>query len=995
MITLISKSKSIQDFFIIFMLISHKILLESDSIHNICILYNKNDTAEKIALQRGSDLVICDLQTLKVLQIFPFQTDIVVMSVLNPKDKITLFIMLSDFRWFIVEIPDIIKSGVFSIYTRVSRRKLINGDDTLNSCSVGTSDNMTRSIRYKERQFPTAIHSKCLAISVIAGMIYIIPNNKEIFLIKTHYTSIIDMTFIGPTLNSLRLAVLGVHGNTRTILIFTVDIYNQDMKPEYEEEIDVGMEAYYLIPIDPVINDRGTFVVFTYSGLLMKIIAPRDVKFTLERSDTFATSIIVSHTQVSTELFLLLDASGGIFAVNISKEGRVVLERLISTPNSGGCIAYSSNKIVVSSPFNDLILYNFEILTNGCNITESHKISVTGPVWDLLYDNSKLFVASKNLSFLYQRVETVIIQSFDVGVANSIFSSGEFLCISYPFSTRIIQLNESYSQIGEVDIDYIKDEPTLAFGFINGNYVQVTPELIMVINTEKFKNSKKMDIENAFIICENIFVLLTDSFTVFDMNLNEKHSYSINNSKIVNASTDNKRFSFFTDQNEIYIFNENIELINKFTIPKKYSLSSIALSNNGRIFLGTFDGDFISFGDDNKLLVENVGLAPVKLRNCCDKLLVLCDTPFIYDKIRRNLDKSGMNDIVPYGESFAILTDNTLEIININTDVPQLPDHYSRDSVSNSPINPKSIVKLNENNTYLVKTDSKTLSIYYNDNSRLSDLSTREFDDDITFTKCFGDIILMGSVNNFLTVLDYSLNIQAKFECKSVPFDAKEVDNFVVVASKQSIDLFRLSRNDIDIESNICKCEYAVCVDIITCFGEPLIVVGEATNPIQIYKLGSNEESICAEGTGIEVSSVQVTNNIIFASNYSDEILILLFNGVSIKVSGKIKVGSNVLSMIRFRDGILYGTEYGVVGYIDVLKQDDSDYMIVTNRLLESYKRASVTKYRNINPDAYFEDKKVLQDCIFDCDNLLSQPSLKICPVTEDEVLLFKLKFRI
>ena len=658
------------------MIVAHRTLQPDSGINQIAAVRGAFNGKTALLVAQSSTLHVMDPKTLQILDSYPFRNSISILAV-YPGPEQYVFILLSNLNYFIFNLPELKSSGTISLNGSIfASRRILPITNPIERGSLGSNFQITQSIRFKEKQFAFASHPQFVALSIASGFIHFIPKDRPQFYVPINYNNIVDMCFLGPTMYTgiHRLALLTDSStNNRELHVFKIS--GRDIEEEFS--ITLPPDAYSIIPLKQ--ESEASLVISTSNGV-HRITAPIDVPFTQEPLSTFVSTIAISHTSLGNDLYLILDAEGGICAAQFPIEGRPKVEKLSKTNSLGGSIIAIDNNLIVSSPYFGMVSYNYELTHQGCNIIEQARYSVSGPIRHMAYDGKQLYVANEKIRLYEKTISCRNSCIMNVKGVYNIFSANNFLCASLSNSSILFDVHDS-NLVQTKDLsNFIYDHPTIYFGMCLADscQIQITDKCINIIG----KDPIMFDQEITCASCNgnDLCVVCTDNTIKFYSlsSLNQASDYFAKNQCYLVACNSNFTAVLLIDLTLLIFNSHTFELINELNAVDFNCYTSMVVleprEGQYEILLGTIDGHlihFISDSSNNTPIIESLSNNRIMLHQLNQTTALSAgDPPIVTGKERIFIGSIPCIDIVQCNDNFVILSVENDQLMLLNSETP-------------------------------------------------------------------------------------------------------------------------------------------------------------------------------------------------------------------------------------------------------------------------------------------------------------------------------------
>ena len=944
------------------MIIAHRTLQQDSGISAIATIKGANNGKTALLAAQGSVMHVMDPKTLQIIESYPFKTPISVLAVYPGPDQCVL-IVLRNLNFFIFRLPELIRCGTISLNGSIfTTRRILRVSSPFERASTGPNPKITQSIRFKENQFAFAAHPNYVALAVASGYIHVIPKDKPFFSVSVNYSSIVDMAFLGPTLYSsiTRLAILA-DGQSRNRELHVVKIVGK----EFEEEFTLNLpnDAYMIIPLNQ--ESESSLVISTSSGDHI-ISAPIDAPLLQQPLSTHVSTVSISHTPLGNDLYLILDAEGGIRAAHFPIEGRPKVDVFSNTQALGGSIIFVDNSIIVSSPFTDMISLSYELRDTGCTVNEQARFKVNGPVRHLLVDDKRLLSSNEKIRLYEKTISCRTSMISDAGAIISIFSADKLLCVSYLAKSILLVVDDAKLSVSE-EANFISTSPTVFFGkCIGGSIVQIASNAISVLNQSSMMFEKEVSCascsDTIAFVCTGSLIKLYEVPSVALIK-----TFEAETQVHMITSTYTMTAALLINQ-KILVFNKSGEKIDELVAPQLHGYSSIALIRTGEgdefeILLGTSDGDLIRIKKNSEPIIESLGKENISLHQIGYSAICSGEPPTIIGSERIFIGSTSCRDIVKCGENFVCLTGTSIRILNA-----EAPSGSSRILYDFNDIINFTSLKSSEGTSILACHQGETtITTYINQKvaNTFESLSSISLMCKVEYQG--RQMIVVGTDTPYtIILLDENLSLITKRNVEALPTAAVVFDNYLIVANRSTIDFFVGKQSDSSYELDKVHYEKTFCLTTALEVYDTYLIVADSNQAITIYLVTNDAiEEVDRDGTQRGFSAIGIINNYIFAADYSNCIAIYnIRSDCSLEHVGEFMTDSRVLSFTTNGRKLIYGTEGGGIG----------SFRVVVNRASEFRELSAAIDnegYFFINqrvPAAKFEWP--FQNMIVDVDNL-------------------------
>ncbi|EAY07461.1 hypothetical protein TVAG_499470 [Trichomonas vaginalis G3] len=942
--------------------IVHRSLQHDTIIQGMCILNNANNGRPALAVAQGSTLHIMDPVNLEILDSYPFKTPIALITAFSGRNP-EIFILLRNLNWFIFQLPELTKyESITKQGLILATRRILPISSPFELGSTGSNPRITESIRLKEKQFAYATHPDYIALSIFSGLIHIIPRNKPMFAVPVTYTNIVDLAFMGPTVVSARLAIL-TDSKTNNRELHVCKIVGTELLEEFD--LPLPPDAYSIIPLHPEVE--ASLMISTSDGI-HRITAPIGLPLKCEHLSTFVSTISISATHLIDDLYLILDAEGCICAASFPVEGRPRMERLLQTKAVAGSIIYMNNSIIVSSPFTDLISYSFDRDESSCRMEIQATFPISGPVRSISINDDSIYISNDSIRLFEKTIQCRTAFKMDIGNCLSLFSSNQYICLSYLNSSVILSVDDKGFEMANPE-HFISNKNTVFFGESKSGPIQVTNKEVSILS----QNSMSFNFEITAACCQNDVCILCygKEFVAIEIPSFKQLHYKEVDSQILLVYTDSAETCILTMSKNLTIYDDFFNVTFSTNLDTIYGFTSIEMmknkNNENSVYLGTTEGKLVVV-NNRGVSFESIGENSVVLKpNLSQGGFVCSGKPptLISSKERVFLGTDPCTDIVCVGDNFVSLNRNELKLLNSESPSGSSKPILTIDNIVNSAImhEDKTMIPI-----YVVRIGDTTIKTYKNmkENEEFVALHSISLMEVIKVGE--KEYLLVGTDDNDVFLLDSSLSLVCKRTMESLPTAACFVMDFIIIANRTYIEQFTLKENgsDSELERIATARSFALTTALNVCYNR-FVVVADSNQSISILdctrRLAETHRISYCHG----VSTIGVSNNgqFIFAADYNSVIHIYgLYEFGVLEPIGVFQTDSRVISFAKFGKNALYGTEGGGIGLF-TMRDDFMEVKRVSQRIDD----AGLTFIDNRIPDVNFLWPQ--QDCIIDADNIL------------------------
>ena len=1023
------------------MIVAHRTLQPPSGINQIAAVRGACNGKTALLIAQSSTLHVMDPKTLQIIDSYPFQTPISILAV-YPGPEQYVFILLENLNYFIFNLPELKSFGRLSLNGSIfAVRRILPITNPVERGSLGSNSNITQSIRFKEKQFAYACHPQFVALSVASGFIHFIPKDRPQFCIPINYNNIVDMCFLGPTLYTgiHRLAIL-TDGSTNNRELHVFKISGRDMEEDFS--LTLPADAYSIIPLKQ--ESEASLVISTSNGI-HRITAPIDIPLTQEPLPTFVSTIAISHTSLGNDLYLILDAEGGICAAQFPIEGRPKVEKLSKTNSLGGCIIAIDNNIIVSSPYFGMVSYNFELTSQGCNITEQARYNVSGPIRHIAFDGKQLFVANEKIRLYEKTISCRTSCVMNVKGIFDLFAVHNTLCVSLYNSSVFFDVFDARFVKNE-DPSFICNQPTIYYGLClnNSAVIQITDKFMNIVgkNTITFDNEigcASCNGSDLCVACSNNIVMFYSLSSASKM-----HVYEAKKQCCMVASNNNFTAVLLIDQTILLFNSHTYQLLNELKAIDFICYTSMVIleprEGQFEILLGTLDGHLVHLNSEdlNSHTIESISNHRVVLHQINQTSAIASgDPPIVTGKERIFIGSTPCIDIVQSNDNYVALSVDNSQLMIFNSETP---GGSSRTLLPIDSIVSMAILNPNPSSGLFTKNDHFLENAQITDQSGETTISNQEeikdqeFDttaDDETqnsqnhkimfcqqgdytiksyinqkevnsFTSLNKivlmkgvtyqgrDILVVGTDEQYeIIILDTNLSVICKQHIEALPTAVCVSEPYLIVANKTLIDFFigAQSESTYELDKTHYEKTHTLTTDMYSY--KQFLVVSDSNQSIAVYFVNAMyiyelDRDTIQRG----ISALGMLGNYVFAADYSNTIVIYSIDENRMKNNilhvGEFLTDSRVLSFERMGNKVVYGTEGGCIGSFVVAPPEYQE--LVNFSLLIDKEELTFIKQRV--PPGKFEWPG--QNGIVDIDNLLlcldDKDFLERCSINKDHI---------
>ena len=966
------------------MVFAHRTLLPDEQLTQAVSIRDIEGLCTSLAVAQGSNLHLINpfSKSLEITETLPFVSPILVIDSFE-SEKPSLFVLLKNMNWFIFELPDLkFNDTLYRVNPIPPTREIVHHGLFYAEQIPNALSHVTANINFNEKQIVHASHPDFIAVNVFNGVVHLISTKTKTdpFIINVLYPNVVSMTFIGPTLYSVRLAILtDSNGECRMVRVFK--FYKNKSQFMLEHTISVPIDSHYLLPLQPKL--QSTLAVFTKEGIV-RINMPEDLPYSIENLSAFMPSIILHACYFYDDIYLLCDSSGGLIAIKLPVDGYLSTENMKITGPSSGIVVFDKEHFFVASPFGDSIAYKFIKNENNIQLIEFWRIQSSGPIFHLTWEENNLVCCSgrdnnSSVRIFEQLTSCEKLCQFNTDNCLSFFpaclTNDEFLlCLCFYNSTKIIKFNGS--SISSVDWECIPLETeTIIFSNYKDSIIHASNEFIQIIDKENGESSNKLTLDykiSAGALSTSNIILADDSKIIHIIQtdtFSELKKWKLNKIPLYLSATDDYVVTYLID-NKLLLFNISNPTVNQqislpyFTVP-----ISMEMLNENNIFLGTNDGNLFHISNSlSKITVKNYGNGKINLHKVVknDSLICSGSPSFIIDDNGTHLlSVNQCEDICELSDNFICCINQNVATIyqmrkqlKYTTKVRQyIPNMLDMESFGVDSIicfiedfkEPQKEFETSSNKVSQTKVNGAQSLVKYNNGKIESWYKTNDHYDisffkvlEIPFDENESDnsstsIIIIGDNQPSITLLDEHLNRVSWQKMLGVPLSACVYKSFLVIAREGFFDVFIVKYVDGDYEferktildAHIMTFDFLVVNDF--------LIASDIQQALIVYNYdGSNFQKVAQDFSPKQITKLVYFENIIFAASITSAVYAYRINKLGSLVEiGSFQCNSQITSFFVHDNKLFYGSEGAGIGIFEPIKDGAKDLIALQSNFLK------------------------------------------------------------
>lgn len=653
------------------MIYTHRTLLPDEQFTEICSIRNMEGKCTHIAVAQGTTMHIIDLSISldQIKESYPFLSPIEVIDSVKAV-KPTVFVLLRNLNYFILELPDIVQYGsLFKPNGCFASRHILSHGNFFANQPQNVSSSTTAAINFNERRILHASHPNFIAVYAYHDVINLIPLNtgeygkkQKTYIINVLQPNIAHMAFLGPTSCSARLAYIADSCNlSRVLMVYKYSEAKNEFV--YEFEYELPSDSHYIISIQPEL--QSALAVIASDGVI-RINAPEGLPYKVERLSSFMPPIVLNACYFFDDIYLLCDSCGGLSGMRLPVEGPIATENCKVVGQTSGIVASDRSHFFISSPFGDLVCYTFTKHENYIQIQEFSKIPSIGPIYYLECSNDGLICGTGRgnssairlyePSIACEKIGEINIENclaiFTASATNEEIGFSIYICLCFYNSTRIVKYDGN--NIENVEWPAIpNNSDTLLFSDISKNeIIHLSSKRAAIIDRFSGKTIQNFSFLKSIVAATLSFSNLVVANELDIIQVIEKKGlkpikkFKINKTTLFIAATD-AHIAVYLIDNSIYLFcvsdlsNYKTVFLPTFTIPV-----SMSMFNEDLIIIGTNNGNIIKISNNlETIITQNFGDSKILLRPEYSKnseLSILCsgDPPFLINHSNNNINNN-------------------------------------------------------------------------------------------------------------------------------------------------------------------------------------------------------------------------------------------------------------------------------------------------------------------------------------------------------------------
>lgn len=981
------------------MFITHK-TLQSDQITTQCApLYDFTSRISHIVVAQG-----CFIKTFAISQnsknsrklildkTIPFMSPVEVCASID-KNSPSLFILLRNMNWFIINNLKIAKHGsLYNPNLYPPERSLLPRNSELMEPPAASSPTATATIRFSEKRILYRLHPKFIALHLQHDVIHVIKincdnddENGEIITIPLLYTNLVDMTFMGPTSCSTRLAFIANNKSDGIILCaYTLNQKQTDFVLDFT--VDLPNDAHSLLALKPEIE--SSLVVFTRDGII-RITSLEGLSHTVEHLSSYIPPYILHHCYFYDDIYLICDACGGLSGVSLPIEGSIAIGSITNVGPTSGIIVIDKNYFFVSSPFGDSYLYEFRLMENCFELNVCDVVKGNALISNLqLYDDDIYCSSGRGNSCSISKFENLVptqaLFKINVGSCFETFSFGYkddiLICLCYFDETRIIKFMKKNNNVEIIDWKTIdSNDNTLQFKRINKQEIlYVSSSYVKILNIKNGCMIREKQLSNTIksISNDNFIILANDSCKVMIIDFDfEQYDLIKLDKEILLIACNNNYLVIHLIDNEIILYDINKKCKiqqNKFDF--LFVHSSIIIDNDNNIILGTENGLLITL--TNKLEIAKIdkyGENRIILNNVNEDMIIGSgDLPFSLSKADGIVTYGSckceciqkINDILICLQNDSLLIAKTSSFIQGTTVmIKSIPGLLNFVKLNTSEL--IALIENNDNEQYIIKYINDKEDVKYKLKSHLSLFQHVKHGNN--------NLIIIGYQENpLIEIINEDLLCISSQEISGIPTSATISDSYLIISKEGGmIDFFSIVNLDgfYELERKyICESHIiSPCLLIHNDF----LISSDVYQSLFVFKISEKGVIKVSEDTSPKgINKIVFFDSKLFACDFKGSIYCYNFDEKEGKITeiGSFQLSSKVLSLLVHQNKLYYSTEGGGFGIF--VSTNDANLPIIR----DSLEKESLTFLSDRKPPSIFEWNQ--ENIFIDIDNLITIENL-------------------